>query len=126
MYHCPRRGRGIHVKNSKLKNILLRTDSTYSRMLEKCVGELYSNTADIEQYDFYIADSRSVAIWNSDDLEYDEEGGGTRKCSWTLSNYIKLSCVKFPSKVKFFCVKQEKGFYMFTNCIIKHFTSMFI
>ena len=112
MYHCYRRGKGIHVRGGKLKNVLMRTDCTYHRMLTKCVQELFSEEEQ-ESNDFYIADSRGVAIWNADKIEVDVEGIGqtARECDWTLEKYIKVSGMKFPSKAHFFCVKKEKGIY---------------
>ena len=73
MYHCYRRGKGIHVRGGKLKNVLMRTDCPYHRMLTKCVQELFSEEEQ-ESNDFYIADSRGVAIWNGDKIEVDVEG----------------------------------------------------
>ena len=87
-------------------------------MLEKCSAELYSE--DERQHNtFYIADSRGVAIWNSDKMEVDTGKGISKKCEWTLSNYIKLSRIKYPSKAKFFCVKQKKGIYILASLLFE-------
>ena len=48
----------MHIKGGKLKNILLRADCTYSRMLSKCIK--------MKKLDFYIADSRRAEVWNGD------------------------------------------------------------
>ena len=100
----------MHIRGGKLKNVLLRADCTYNRMLTKCVQETYSEE-DQRSCDFYIADSRGVAIWNGDKIEVDIEGTGqkARECEWTLERYIRLSRVKYPSKARFFCVKKTKG-----------------
>lgn len=111
MYHHEKRGKGVHIRGGAMKNVLLRADSTYHRMLEKCVQETYSEE-DQRKFDFYIADSRGVAIWNGDRIEVDVEGSGqkrSRECDWTLEKYIRLSNAKYPSKARFFCVKREKG-----------------
>lgn len=93
-----------------MKNVLLRTDCSYQRMLDKCVQELYCKE-DQEKYDFYIADAQGIAIWNGDSIDMDLESSGerTESCEWTLIQYIKLS-KRFPSKARFFCVKKEKGY----------------
>lgn len=64
-----------------------------------------------EQNDFYIADTRGIAIWNGDKIEVDVEGSGqrARECDWTLEQYIHLSSAKFFSKARFYCVKKPKG-----------------
>ena len=100
MHHCHRRGRGIHIRSGKLKNVLLRADSSYSRMLEKCVHALYDED-ERKENDFYIADSRGVAIWSADKMIIDTKEGET-ECDWTLGKYIQLSRIKYPSKARFF------------------------
>ena len=113
MYHCDKKGRGVHIRGGRLKNILLRVDCTYSRMLEKCVQELYSNEEQEQNY-FYIADTRGIAIWNGDKIEVDVEGSGqrARECDWTLEQYIHLSSAKFFSKARFYCVRKSKGMFL--------------
>ena len=109
MYHCFRRGRGVHVKGGKMKNVVLRSDCTYARMVKKCSQEIYGEKAADKEFSFYIADSRGIEIWNSDTIEIDTEGSGSKKesCLWSLGNYIKLSGIKYPSKARFFCVKKS-------------------
>lgn len=109
MYHCDKRGKGIHIRGGKLVNVLLRSDSNYERMLTKCVQEIFPDE-DKNKFDFYIADSRGAEVWNGDKIKIDGgEGTSQEECLWTLEQYIKLSRVKYPSKAKFFCVKKEKG-----------------
>ena len=111
MYHNEKRGKGVHIRGGTMKNVLLRADSTYSRVLSKCVQELYSEE-DQKKFEFYIADSKGVAIWNGDKIEVDIEESGqkkSRECDWTLEKYIRLSNARYPSKARFFCVKKDKG-----------------
>ena len=44
--------------------------------------------------------------------------GVTKECDWTLNNYIKLSRMKYPSKAKFLCVKQNKGMKFLHDLIL--------
>lgn len=69
--------------------------------------ELFS-TEDQAKHDFYIADTRGVAVWSGDSIAMDLESSGerTKECEWTLDQYIKFSRIKFPSKARFFCVKR--------------------
>lgn len=105
------------MKGSKFKNVLLRRDSSYKRMLEKCVQELFTDEEQTK-HNFYIADTRGVAVWSGDSIAMDLEGSGerTKECEWTLGKYIKLSRIKFPSKARFFCVKKEKGYCSISAC----------
>ena len=86
------------------------SDSTYQRMLKKCVQEIYMEE---EQDDSYIANSRGIATWNGDSIQVDIEGSGekVRECEWTLDKFIKLNNAKYPSIAKFSCVKKAKGIH---------------
>lgn len=104
MYHCPKRGRGIHVKSSDLKNVLLRDDWSYQRVLDKCIQEVYGTES--QNAEFYIADKGGVPIWTKDVIELDLGNGGVEEISWSLHQYILLSKTKYPSKTKLYCVKK--------------------
>ena len=65
MYHCDKRGKGIHIRGGRLVNVLLRSDSSYERMLAKCVEEIFPEE-DKDKFDFYIEDSRGAEVWNGD------------------------------------------------------------
>ena len=101
MYHCERRGRGIHIRGVTPTNVVFNKDCTYQRMLEKCSS--YSSE-EREKATFYVADSRGVPIWTNDHLVIDGEDGREKKVPWTLTKYIEYSHVKYPSKAKFFSV----------------------
>ena len=116
MYHCGRRGRGIHIRGVTPTNIIFNKDCTYQRMLEKCCS-IYS-TEEREKATFYIADSRGVPIWTSDYLVIDGEDGKEQKVPWTLMKYIEYSHFKYASKAKFFCVRNGK-FQCDVQCHIK-------
>ena len=51
-----------------MKNIFLRKDSTYTRMVEKCAQELYGKEPEQDNFTFYIADSKGIEVWTSDDI----------------------------------------------------------
>ena len=82
MYHSKAKGRGVHIHGGRLRNIVLRSDSTYQHMLKKCVQEIYTEEEQKDN-DFYIADSCGIGIWNGDKIEVDTEGSG-EECEWTL------------------------------------------
>lgn len=54
---------------------------------------------------FYMADSRGVPIWTDDYLLLDDKSGKDEKVPWTLIKYIEYSQAKYPSRSKFFCVR---------------------
>ena len=99
MYHCTRRGRGVHIKQGALKNVIFRNDSSYEEMLEKCINKIYPEL-DKSKYDFYIADSRGSEVCSSKRVKIQQSDGSTDEWEWSL--------LKYPSKT-FFCVKRAKG-----------------
>lgn len=72
MYHKEKRGRGVHIRGAPMKYVLLRANCTYQHMLTKCAQETYPEE-DQRNFDFFIADSRGVAVWNGDNIEVDIE-----------------------------------------------------
>ena len=76
LYHSEAKGRGVHIRGGRLRNIVLRADTTYQGMLKKCVQEIYSEEQN--HCEFYIADGSGIAIWNGDRIEMDVEGSGER------------------------------------------------
>ena len=62
---------------------------------------VFNNTS--EGTTFYLSDGSGHRITDSDfsiDLP-----DGTKEClPWTLRNYMRVSCVKFPSRTRLYCV----------------------
>ena len=56
--------------------------------------------------DFYIADSRGVGVWSSDNIAVDGADGTKQEVSWSIAIYIQLSNIEYPSKAQFYCVKK--------------------
>ena len=108
MYHCPRRSHGVLVKGDA-RNMFFRKDCSYQRMLEKCITEVYTEE-ERENAEFYIADSCGIPIWSSDTIKIDDDNG-TEELEWTLNLYIHLSNAKYPSKVRYYCVRKGRWYY---------------
>jgi hypothetical protein len=96
------------MKSSEFKNILLRDDWSYQKLLDKCVQELYSKDEQ-ESATFYIADKGGIPVWTRDTIEVDINGE-IENHPWTLHEYVVLSGMKYPSKTKLYCVK--KGLFV--------------
>ena len=107
MYHCDKRGKGIHIRGGRLVNVLLRSDSSYERMLAKCVEEIFPEE-DKDKFDFYIADSIGAEVWNGDKITV-VKGPHRKNMYGRWDSIFKLTRIKYPSKAKFFCVKKEKS-----------------
>jgi hypothetical protein len=103
------------VKSSELKNVLLRDDWSYQKLLDKCVQEIYSEEEQ-ENATFYMGDKGGVPIWTSDTFEVDVDGK-IESHAWTLREYIILSGMKYPSKTKLYCVKRGQLCVDIHNCL---------
>ena len=104
MYHCTKRGRGVHIRASEYKNVLLRDDWSYQKLRDKCVQELFTKDEQ-ENATFYIADKGGIPIWTNDTIEIDVNSE-IETHPWTLHEYIVLSGIKYFSKTKLYCVKR--------------------
>ena len=112
MYHCYRRGRGIQQRGLPPTNINFNPSCTYQHMLDRCKNLLSYTEEEKKSSQFYLADSKGVPIWTSDQISVDDKSG-ERHLPWTLANYISCSNCRYPSKAKFYCV--IKGRYVAFN-----------
>ena len=102
MYYCYKRGRGV-LEKIQAKNIVFNKNCSYERMLEKC--RVVYTDEELKDAEIYIADSRGARICNKLVLDSD---GKEVEVDWTLSKYISLSNMKYPSKARFYCVRKGK------------------
>lgn len=72
-------------------------------MLEKCKEALYSSEELNDAAEYYLADSRGSII--SDKIVLDSNDG-VEELQWTLSSYISVSNMKYPSKARFYCLRK--------------------
>ena len=87
------------------RNMFFRKDCSYQRMLEKCIAEI-NTEEEQENVEFYIGDSHRIPIWSSDTIKIDVDNG-REELEWTLNRYIHLSNAKYPSKVRYYCVRKS-------------------
>ena len=106
MYYCQRRGRGVAIRG-EARNMIFRRSTTYKRMLEKCT-EVYPEE-ERSNAEFYVADTRGFPI----DLD-----DGPQEMPWTLGTHIRLSNVKYPSKAKYYCVRQGIMLWIIVSCYL--------
>ena len=88
------------------RNVLLRRDCSYGRMLAKCMSELYTEE-ERKNAEFYIADAKGIPVWHKDKIEVDMESSGkeVEEREWTLGEYLQLTN-KSLSKSMFYCVRE--------------------
>lgn len=103
MYHCVKRGKGIHDTSSRMQRILVKKKCAYSRMLSKCVEQLYGKS-DSTSSTYYLADASGIDITGGDtEFLTIDDGTAVKKIPWTLLEETG----KTASKARFFCVEVE-------------------
>ena len=111
MYHCSKRGRGVHESAPKMQRILVKKSCTYKRMLGKCIEQLYGeNVAPSSGSTYYLADSSGIDITGGDsEFLTIDDGTVGKKIPWTIETFLKVTG-KTASKTRFFCVEIEGKF----------------
>ena len=81
----------------------------YQRILAKCKAVVFPDSTAADSDDYYIASGRGMPICSADYIRVDNANGIEEKIPWSLETYIKLSCTKYLSKARFYCVKKPRG-----------------
>ena len=98
--------RGAVDRSWKLEKLSFHRDSAYNTVKKICQEATWPEEED--GVDFYIADGSGVSI-EKEKLEVLSDDGKKNFVSWTLSNYLKISHIKFPSRARLYCVRVAKG-----------------
>ena len=103
-------------------NIIFNRESSHQHMVDRCIELLDYTDKEKKKCKFYMADSKGIPIWTeSNTIPIDS--GTKETVPWTLSNFISYSNFKYPSKAKFYCVKQGK-FVCISNTIANFFLEL--
>ena len=100
--------RGAADRSWKLEKLSFHRDSSYTTVKKICKEATWPEEEEDEEVEFYIADGSGVSI-EKERLEVMTDDGKKNYVSWTLSNYLKLSHIKYPSRARFYCVRVAKG-----------------
>ena len=58
-----------------------------------------------KNYEYFLADGSGIAI-DSCSFDLNLPDGSKETLPWTLSNYLRVSNVKYPSRVRLYCVRK--------------------
>ena len=101
MYHDDKLGRGKVDRTFTLMKVNFDREETYNRMLEKSKRLVWGEFSEGDNY--YLADGSGSCIEQSQ-FEVGTNSGKQEVLPWTLSNYLKVSNIKFPSRARIYCV----------------------
>ena len=117
--------RGVMDRSFASIKLAFHKDSSAIDVLNKCRecvwGEEHKN------YQYFLADGSGTAI-DSCSFDIDHLDGKKESLPWTLSNYIRVSNAKYPSRVRLYCVRKlcsGKHFWCQYQCL-QYVTTTFI
>ena len=72
-------------------------------MLNKCRENVWGEVAG--NYEYFLADGTRTDV-ASCAFKIDLADGSKETLPWTLSNYLKVSNIKYPSRLRLYCVRK--------------------
>ena len=96
--------KGVLDKSFTTVKLPFHRDCTAEEMLTKCKENVWSDST--EDYQYYLADGSGTAIDSEKMFKLDLPDGSKESLCWTLNNYLKVSNVKFPSRLRVYCVRK--------------------
>ncbi len=99
------KAKGVLDRNFPAVKVPLHKDCLYDDLVEKCKEYVWNDSS--PEYDYYIADGTGTAI-GSKSFHIDSEDGRKTILPWTLNNYLKVSSMKYPSRLRIYCVRKLK------------------
>lgn len=101
------KNRGVINKSIKFRKLTFHKKSSYNRVLAKCITEIYPNNQKPATC-FFLANSEGHYICTDGKIAIEGEHGTEKSLSWSLELYLQVLHVRFPSKVKLYCVEKEE------------------
>lgn len=103
----------MEYDSSKMKGVMDRSftcvklafhkDCSALDMLNKCQEVVWNKGH--KNYQYFLADGSGTAI-DSGSFELDLPDGSKESLPWTLSNYLKVSNIRYPSRARLYCVRK--------------------
>jgi hypothetical protein len=103
MEYDPERAKGILDKSFASVKVPIHRDSSAPSMLQKCQDAVWGKS---HEYIYFIADGSGSSICTSSTFNIELADGSKQELPWTLSNYMKVSNIKYPSRLRLYCVRK--------------------
>jgi hypothetical protein len=95
--------KGILDKSYPSVKVPLHKDITSTILLKKCQEVVWGKSP--ANYTYFMADGSGSAI-GSDSFDIEHPNGLKEILPWTLTNYLKVSNIKYPSRLRLYCVRK--------------------
>lgn len=96
----------LHDRSFHTVKLAFHKDCSPGDMLTKAIEYVWGD-ADCN-YHYYLADGSGSAI-GTHGFSIASPGGTRRELPWTLDNYIKISGLKYASRVRVYCARKFKA-----------------
>ena len=97
--------RGVLDKSFPSIKLPFHCDCTSKDMLRKCREHVWPAAGVKDSnYQYSLVDGSGTSIGHSD-FSIDLPDGGKETLPWTLSNYLRVSNVKYPSRMRLYCMR---------------------
>ena len=97
------KARGILDRTFTPVKLAFHKDCLSTTMLSKCRDCVWGEVSGNFQY--FLADGTGAAV-SCDSFEIDLADGSKETLPWTLSNYLKVSNIKYASRLRLYCVRK--------------------
>ncbi len=94
--------KGVMDRSFASIKLAFHKDCSAIDMLHKCRETVWGEQ---KNYEYFLADGSGTAI-DSCSFEVDLPDGTKESLPWTLSNYLRVSNVKYPSRLRLYCVRK--------------------
>lgn len=102
------KAKGVLDKSFPLIKLPLHKDCSYPDLLSKCVEYVWGEAGG-DEYNYYVADGGGTSIGSSTFEVSAPNGDGKHTLPWTLKNYLQVSSVRYPSRLRLYCVRKLKS-----------------
>ena len=106
MFYKRKLHRGVQDRSFTPVKVPMHRDSSHAQVLTKGVSSVFADA--IEGAHFYLSDGSGHTI-TGDDFIVDYPDESNEKIPWTLNNYLRVSCIKYPSRARLYCVAVIPG-----------------
>ena len=98
------KAKGILDRSFPSLKIPLHKECSYTDLNNKCKQYVWADSSDTN-YTYYMADGSGTGI-GSCSFNIDLKDSRKTVLPWTLENYLRVSSVKYPSKLRLYCVRK--------------------
>lgn len=102
MVYDSRLQRGVQDRSFTPIKVAFHKDSTHEQMLSKCVESVWKDAP--QNSNFFLSDGSGSSI-TSKNFEIDLADGTKEIVSWSLANYLRVACIRYPSRARLYCVR---------------------